>query len=309
MSKIKIALLDDISYSRCFSEYVSHKKNDFMDVQIFTGLDSIRQYLADNIINILLVGQDMVNDLAGCRQIKKIIVLSEGDSVCEYSEYPVIFKYQSIDRIIKEIFNIIADDDSIEDCQAGFRRKDKEIIGVFSPFGGSGVSMFSWKLVKQINSVKKTLYINLEMFDGLDIDRKKEYENEYIRGMSEAVFYIKQKKGKLGMKIQSIIHNHEGCDCILPVDDYRDLYSITAGDMNEFIDVIARKTDYETIIFDIGFISEASLVLMKSCDKLMVPKAEDSFQNKMQESFEKYLMREGMEDVLSNINFVNLCSQ
>ena len=111
------------------------------------------------------------------------------------------------------------------------------------------------------------------------------------------------------MKIQSIIHNHEGCDCILPVDDYRDLYSITAGDMNEFIDVIARKTDYQTIIFDIGFISEASLVLMKSCDKLMVPKAEDSFQNKMQESFEKYLLREGMEDVLSNINFVNLCSQ
>ena len=75
MSKIKIALLDDISYSRCFSEYVSHKKNAFMDVQIFKRLDSIRQYLADNVINILLEGQDMVNDVAGCRQIKKIIVL------------------------------------------------------------------------------------------------------------------------------------------------------------------------------------------------------------------------------------------
>lgn len=304
MNKIKIALLEDISYSRCFSEYVSHKKNSLMDIQIFSNTDSIREYITDNIINILLVGQDMIDNLAECSQIKKIIVLSEGDRVCEYSEYPVIFKYQSVDMIIKEVLNIIAEDESISECSAKFSRKEKEFIGVFSPFGGTGVSEFSWQLLKQNSRLKRTLYINLEMFNGIGFERKK--GGEYIRGMSEAVFYIKQQKGKLGIKLQSLIHTYENCDCIYPVEDYRDLYSLSSQDMNEFLNVLAHETDYETIIFNIGYMSESSLVLMESCDKIILPKAENSIQEKMQESFERFLTREGLKNTISNIDYITM---
>ena len=202
LKKMKIALLEDISYSRCFSEYISHRKNALIDIQIFTSIESIRQYIADNVINILLVGQELVNEISGSSHVEKIIVLTEGNCVGEYTQYPVIFKYQSVEVIIKEVFNIIADDESISECGPKYLRSSKELIGLFSPFGGSSISMFSLQLAKQLIRVKKTLYINLEAFDGHDMRKD---GNEYVRGMSEVVFYIRQNKGKLGMKIQSLI--------------------------------------------------------------------------------------------------------
>ena len=124
--------------------------------------------------------------------------------------------------------------------------------------------------------------------------------------MSEAVFYIKQQKGKLGIKLQSLIHTYENCDCIYPVEDYRDLYSLSSQDMNEFLNVLAHETDYETIIFNIGYMSESSLVLMESCDKIILPKAENSIQEKMQESFERFLTREGLKNTISNIDYITM---
>jgi len=304
LKKMKIALLEDISYSRCFSEYISHRKNALIDIQIFTSIESIRQYIADNVINILLVGQELVNEISGSSHVEKIIVLTEGNCVGEYTQYPVIFKYQSVEVIIKEVFNIIADDESISECGPKYLRSSKELIGLFSPFGGSSISMFSLQLAKQLIRVKKTLYINLEAFDGHDMRKD---GNEYVRGMSEVVFYIRQNKGKLGMKIQSLIQNYDSCDCLFPVDDYRDLYSMTDKDMTRLVNVLSEETDYDTIIFDIGYLGESSLSLMKMCDKLILPKVENGVQRNKQEAFERLLVREGMERTMSNIHCVSMC--
>ena len=50
---------------------------------------------------------------------------------------------------------------------------------------------------------------------------------------------------------------------------------MTDKDMTRLVNVLSEETDYDTIIFDIGYLGESSLSLMKMCDKLILPKVEN----------------------------------
>ncbi len=123
--------------------------------------------------------------------------------------------------------------------------------------------------------------------------------------MSEAVYYIKQKKDKLAFKLASIIKHHkDGYNYILPVEDYSDLYSISQEDMECFTDVLGREMMYEKVVFDVGYIHVSSLKLFQVCDLLILPEASGQLQENKQHSFEKLLIRNGMDKVVQNIKYV-----
>ena len=214
----------------------------------------------------------MACEVADIKNIKKVIVLSDGTYTGQQG-YPVIFKYQSAEHIMKEIFAQAADDDQITGVSHMYSSKQAELIAVFSPFGGAGASTYARNMCAEMSGNNNILYINLEIFDSFaEFEKDVESKREYICGMSEAVYYIKQKKDKLAFKLESITNHHKnGYNYILPVEDYRDLYSITPDDMEYFTDVLGRETMYDKVVFDIGYISEASLKLLSLCDVLIVP--------------------------------------
>ena len=133
------------------------------------------------------------------------------------------------------------------------------------------------------------------------------YRTKFKSKLIFFLFYIKQKKNKLAFKLGSIINqHHDGYSYILPVEDYRDLYSITTDDMERLTDVLIRETAYEKIIFDVGYINEASLRLFQICDVLLLPEPSDTIQVNKQNSFKKLLIRSGMEKVADNIKWIPL---
>lgn len=306
MKRMLLAVLADEIYSNKFSDYINHHKNMLIDLVTFTSINSAEEYIKHGRIDILLVNGSMADDACRLSNIKKIIILSDGGYTGN-QEYPVIFMYQPAGHILKEIFAHVAEDDNIPGFPLIHTSKQAELIAVFSPYGGSGASTYARNLCADMAGNNNVLYINLEIFDSFA-----EFENDadkrgYICGMSEAVYYIKQKKDKLAFKLGSIIKHHkDGYSYILPVEDFRDLYSMSQEDMECFTDVLGREMMYDKVVFDVGYIHVSSLKLFKTCDVLIMPEASGKLQVNKQHSFEKLLIRNGMEKVVQNIKYVTM---
>ncbi len=299
-----LAVLADGMYSSRFSDYISHHKNVLIDLITFTSINSAEEYVKHSRIDILLVSGSMACEAGELGNIKKIIVLSDG-SYTGHSEYPVIFKYQPAAHILKEIFAQVAEDDNIPGMPIIHTSKHAELIVVYSPYGGSGISTYARNLCAGMAGSNNVLYVNLEIFDSFAEFEGNRDNNEYICGMSEAVYYIKQKKDKLAFKLGSIIKHHkEGYNYILPVGDYRDLYSILPEDMECFTDVLGSGMMYDKVVFDVGYIHGSSLKLLQVCDVVIMPEASGQIQENKQHSFERLLIRNGMDKVIQNIQYV-----
>lgn len=231
--------------------------------------------------------------------IPQIILLSEGNMVREDSAFCKIFKYQSVPDIMREVLAVVADDDSIVYTEKRATHKSAEILAVYAPFGGSGVSQYAFSMAKDLSGKFRTLYVNLEAFYGFCeiVTDKKGKPVEDFRGMSEVIFYIRQKKEKLALKLESIIVTEQKLDCLLTVEDYRDLFYMTKEDMNKLIQVLLLETDYEKIVFDIGFITDAMMVLLEKADRIFMPEARHPIQKSKQQAFERLILREHLEQI------------
>lgn len=306
MKRMLLAVLADGMYSGRFSDYINHHKNMLIDLVTFTSINSAEEYLKNGSADILLVSGDMACEAGKLKNIKKIIILSDG-SYTGAQEYPVIFKYQPAAHILKEIFAQVAEDDTIQGMPVIHTSKQAELIVVFSPYGGSGASTYARNLCAGMAGSNNVLYINLEIFDSFAEFESSTDNHEYICGMSEVVYYIKQKKDKLAFKLGSVIKRHkDGYNYILSVEDYRDLYSISPEDMECFTDVLASGMMYDKVVFDTGYVHESLLKLLQVCDVLILPEASGQIQENKQHSFERLLIRNGMDNVVQNIQYIEM---
>ena len=72
---------------------------------------------------------------------------------------------------------------------------------------------------------------------------------------------------------------------------------MTKEDMNKLIQVLLLETDYEKIVFDIGFITDAMMVLLEKADCIFMPEARHPIQKSKQQAFERLILREHLEQI------------
>jgi len=302
---VLLAVLADEMYSNRFLDYISHYKNMFTRFMVFTCAGSVEDFVSNSRIDVLLVDGNMVSGIQHLDNIQKIIILSGGDCI-EKTDYPVIFKYQSAEHILKEIFSQIADDNTIAGITPVYASKQLEMMAVFSPSGGMGASTYARNLCSSMAENNSVLYINMELFDSFaEFEKNPGGRDGYIRGMSEVVFFIKQRRNKFAYKLEALVKQHNsGYSYILPAGDYRDLYSITPDDMEYFTDVLIKETVYGRIVFDVGYISEAVLKLFGICDVLLLPEPSGIIQENKYNSFKRLLSHNGMEKITDNFRII-----
>ena len=310
MEKVVIGLYDKTVYSERFAEYFCNNKNNCIDFMIFTVFDKISEFVKKGKLDVLLLGQEYIDEIKNTKEIGKIIVLSEGNYVMEGEKYPVVFKYQSVENIINEVLENIADDEKIrlEENNKNPVKINTELIGVYSSDSVNLALKYGVDLAIKTAKVKKTLLVCLDQLNGLDGALRLENNMceqffSYVRGMSEVIYYLNKKGSKLALKLQSIICHRGGVDCIYSVEDYRDLKYFDIEGVEEFISILSGQMEYETIIFVIGYLNETFIELMQRCDKLYFSAVQDEIDRQRFSSFEKTLMRDGLAGSLDNIMF------
>lgn len=298
--KIKIALFDDDGYMSSFAGYLCKKYKNIVETRLFTNLEMLTGYINTGKADVLLASEIYVEQFRKySEQISQMVFLSEENCLQESPDFPMIFKYQAVSEIVKEIFALMAENDKISYQTEIISKRTVEMICGYSPFGGGGVTEFLFQKAEELARNSKVLYVNLEEFYGFS-----ELTGPNQGGMSEVLFYLRQRKGKLALKLESILRKKGDLDCICSVNDYRDLYSLTKEDMTEFLQVLINQTEYGIFIFDIGLLTEAGSYLMEHCHKLYMPMPKNQMQISKKDAFEKNLHSSGKGTVLEKREWI-----
>lgn len=156
---------------------------------MFTSPEPLNHYLEQERADVLLVGE-------GCRYeteraAKKILLTEENG---EERDLPWVFKYQSAGNIMREITAYTTGEKEWED------QETPEIYTVFATRAGQERSGFARQLTNRLQEQGEVLYINLDLFPA-----EESGEGEDWKGMSEAVYYLKQGGDQIRWKIKALI--------------------------------------------------------------------------------------------------------
>lgn len=303
MKKGILAIYDkDTEYTNSLMKYLSHKKEFVFDVRVFTKPEVLEGVSKKQKIAILLVGEDMdvgqVEALAG-----QVMILCSGRLVQEYENYDMIYKYQSVEELIKEILeHYMLKEEQKNQYTYMPGKKMCQFISVFSPCGGKGVTTFSFGLGQILSKKQKVLYINLELFPSNFPVLSKECSS----GLSELIYYIKQKKSNFYIKLATLIHHFHNLDYILPTGHYSDLYQIEKEDMVTLLSELRQRSDYEIVIFDIGYINEAIITLLENCNKIYIPKSQCGIEKEKENKFFEFLKSIEKENIMGTVATIDI---
>lgn len=282
--------------------YINRKGKLSLQISVFSNIECLLEYTKQNIVDILLMGEDGILELGNLKDVAEdIYILTERQCVQENYGYPTIYKFQSADQIIMKILELYMADKDGKNELINSTYKDKTIIGVFSPKGGSKKTSLSLALSNYFGTSQKTLYVNFELFCELSFLCTGEKS-----GFSELLYYIKQKKSNLSIKLNSVVCNYNKFDFIPAANHYLDLLEMNEDDINFFIQCLRNYSDYEVIIFDIGFFDKSILELLNCCDKIYVPVSNDWMSTDKKEAFYKQLNEVKEEDILKKLEEIDL---
>ena len=171
-----------------FLDYYMIKSSDVMDIKVFTEVAGLIAYGKDRKIDVLLISDSYMGDDVEELGAEKIILLSEGGVSKKYADYPIIYKYQSSERIISQIMNIYADCVH-EDTSYCYPGRSLRIIGVYSPDRRTGKTSMALALGQLLAKDKKVLYLNMEEYSGLG----RVLEGSYKGDLLDAIFISGRK--------------------------------------------------------------------------------------------------------------------
>ena len=89
--------------------------------------------------------------------------------------------------------------------------------------------------------------------------------------MSELLYYIQQERGNLEMKLKSLVVRGGNMDYLPGVSNVLDLQKMCAEELYACMHAIEQYSEYDVVIFDISFVSEALLPLFEECEAIYQP--------------------------------------
>lgn len=304
MSSILAVYDEDTEYANQLTEYLNRKRKAFMQVRVFTKPESLRDYYENNVIDVLLLGEGKWDDEMKNKNIRNICILSEGNGVREGMEYPVIYKFQSARDIWEEILSYYPFLEQSSDGPAVSGDKTN-LISVMSIGLGAERSVFSLLLANRYSREKKTLYINLDVCqaqpDMLQWKRKE--------GLSDFIYYLKQKPSNLITKMQGLIQNTEYFDYIPGVVLGLDILELTAEDMAVWLGNLRRWGEYEAIVFEVGNIFEGAFRLLQDSSQVLMIAGEDSWGQAKYRDLKEQLSFAGYEEILEKSQSITISGE
>lgn len=278
-----IAIYDDESlYAERFAEYINRKNQIPFTVVSFSSISGLRDYLKQQKVDILLIGQG-TKDLAEYRkQINQMMILHNGEPALPVPDCPAVYKYQSSDSIIREVMTLYEAHDPVP--VAGDWGGNCRIVGVFSPVNRCGKTAFSLIYAQMQAKECRTLYLNLEEYAGFSHIIPREGRGD----LSDVIYYFKQHSLDR-VKLCSAVHSMGEADYIPPVRYPEDLDEIEPKELAGLLRQLGGIGRYEMLVVDIGAIGRAAAGLLGICDIIYMPVLEDRVSKAKVEEFKTYL--------------------
>ena len=98
-----------------------------------------------------------------------------------------------------------------------------------------------------------------------------------VQNLSHLLYYAKQESDDISVRIASMVRQMGNMDYIPPMKVWTDLKSVTAKEWQSFFDRLTGQSVYDTVILDIGDIVSDTFEVLRMCNWVLVPQADDVY--------------------------------
>lgn len=293
MKKQNFAICDlEPAYAIGLMEYMEERKSIPFEILVFSEAESLRFFLKENEVELLLISERMMcEDLPG-KNVGRVVILSDGETAEEFTDYPAVYKYQPCDTLVAEVLNYYAHQ-AIPQTKM-LLKKDVRIIGVYSPVGRCGKSSFSLVMGQVLAQKKSVLYVNLEDYAGFERLMGREFSSD----ITDVLYFIGQNKGNAIFKLNAVVQKLGNMDYIPPAFSAGDLREITIAQWMKFLEDITSVGGYDVVVLDIGEAVEDKFALLSHCTNIYMPVLEDITAKAKVAQYERQVQEMEYEEIL-----------
>lgn len=168
------------------------------------------------------------------------------------------------------------------------------LIGVYSPIHRIGKTKFAMELGKEFAKKEPVLYMNLEEYAGGDFY----FHDQTGQTLADLLYYARQERGNLGLRISMMAGQDEDLDYILPMPYAQDLQEVCVEEWLKLFNQILENCIYGKIILDLGDSIKGLFQILETCDTVYTPFIEDGAARAKLNQYTENLRKTGKEKVL-----------
>ena len=290
----------DRQYAEKAAGYINSKDGFPFDVRVSDSLTEVKNVRKGMSIDIVLIDEDMLEQSEGYMSEMNLIVLS-GKSLRQSGNNRVIYKYQSVDGIVKEILLYASSRENLKNLIS--RKSSMKVIGMFSPIGRSGQTSIGLAIGQSLARNHRTLFVSMDCYRGISSDM---FTIPCQGDLSDLLYSVNNDSKDIAALIGGASGSIGGLDVMPSMDRHNDLISITYPEWRNFLRHIEDNTDYEYVILDMTKAVQGLTELIALCHKVLVTiKDEDMYRERL-EGFKKEI--EAIDDIGENIRYINIPS-
>lgn len=271
MSEKNLVICDkELRYANGLSENISARNEFSLRVHICTSLERVLQFRQEKEIHILIADETFSYVDREKMNAEQTFVLTK-DKCQDLGEgEKEIYKFQSSDRILAEVFETYCDR-THHNILRSVKKHKKNMLAVYSPIHRVGKTTFAMALGKELAKREKTLYLNLEEYS--DIDER--FVRAEGRNLGDLLYYMQQEGVNISLRISTMLAQSENLDYIPPFLVSSDLKAVSFEEWKNLFVTILENSVYETVILDLGDSVQGLLEILDLCDKVYMPILED----------------------------------
>lgn len=248
MRRKQLAICDsDAAYLKMLQAYLQKKNPADFEVVIFDAVDKAVEAGNEEAFEIFLVSEKIYDADVSKIKAKKVFILLE-DGLGGITGYSTVAKYQSMERLIAEVLEAFALDDS----SGGMGRCGKNktsLVSFYAPDRNRGQSVAALGAAEVLADMGyRVLYINLLPFTGFE----ELLGTSYDADVTDFLYFVLNHSDKLLYKLDGIKQCMHGVDYLPPPLDYADLRHISERDWERALDMLLYSSDYTHIVMDLS---------------------------------------------------------
>ncbi|MGN0361586.1 MAG: hypothetical protein ACI4ET_01975 [Bilifractor sp.] len=306
MRKVLAICDTEKDYAIRFMDYLNRRQNLPFEIHSFTALESLKDFVREHPVEILLIAERAVTEEVRQLQIRTVILLTEDGSTLEEGVYQKdisfrqIYKYQSQSHVVHEVMDCYGAE--MEATKpAVFAKPACRMTGVCSLSDSGQKVIFSMVYGRFLAEQAPCLYMNLEPRSGMeqllpDGDRN-------TRTLSDLMYFYRRGRNGLIYQLNTMLHKFGALDYLMPVKDASDIQEMTEKQWIGMISELLQTSTYGRILLDLDWQMRGFSDLIKACDEVFVVAHGDPVSIMQNQEFAAEL---GMETGAENIHAIIL---
>lgn len=269
MAKLNLVIADlDESYIRGISEYINSNHSTAFTASCFTKFDSFTGHMEQQPLpDVLIINPDFYDISVEYAQIKLRVLLSTGALRYEYPGFQVINKYSTGEKLLGEVVHLYSKFNPSELRLSSYSNKT-ELIGVYSPAGGTGKTTIAAALSMQCAEMGiEPFYLNLESIQSTGVF----FNLNSQRNLSYVFYYLKEKTRNLSFKMDGIKNTENGVQYFDPPESPMEYEEVNTEELEQLLQEIKGMGRYDFVFIDMSNTFDLkNYKVMELCDRIVL---------------------------------------